>query len=91
MRGPHSCIQVYMLCGYGCPMRRLDVGMTPITLLNEGVTLLKEGGEYASYNVHFYGAGRGGMQGAERGAAQGRGRTHSVCVSIYYEYRKLNI
>ena len=38
VRGLHSCIQVYMLCAYGCPMRRLDVGMIPITLLNEGVT-----------------------------------------------------
>ena len=74
MRGPHSCIQVYMLCVSGCPMRRLDVWMTPITLLNEGVTLLKEGWDYALYNVHFYGAGRGGIHW---GAARGRGRTHS--------------
>ena len=44
VRGLHSCIQVYMLCAYGCPMRRPDVGMAPITLVNEGVALLKEGG-----------------------------------------------
>ena len=64
-------------------MRRLDVGMTPITLLNEGVTLLKEGGEYASYNVHFYGAGRGGECRGRRGGLPRAGGVHIQCASRY--------
>ena len=54
-------------------MRRLDVGMTPITLLNEAVTLLKEGGGIRIVQCTFLRSREGGNAGGGEGGCPGQG------------------